>query len=1131
MRPKYDWTLLLLFCFLVPCLAFAQDQDFITGKVADARGTPIPGAGVSISSPSGKLAESLTDLDGSFRFEGLPAGTYRLEVEIVGFQKSVREGIDLSSDSSRSLDLRLDPVPPPALLPQQPAVAGSAVAGTEMRPAQQPAAPEAPVFQTAAVTDLPGLNQYQDELTLLAGSAGAAGEDNLLLITGNSANLYSGDFNDPGFRNQMMDAARMMGFQIQEFSPMGEGGPGGAPGMSFGGPGGGMGGGPGGGPGGFGGGPGGGVGFVGGRGRGAMFRQPVIEGNLSETYSNSALNARNYSLTGRTLDKPVQIQNNFGITVGGVLPFFKQAATSERGRGGAGPRRASGPPGWSFSYSGTRNRSALDILTTVPTDLERAGDFSQSFVQALVADPETGKPTVVVRPVELYLNPSDPSSRFTKLQSINPIAAGLLEFIPRANIGCADALCVNNYALQRSLPTTSDQVQFSISGLRLSSRDNIGVSYSRRWGKSLNAAVFEGLDTDRNNSAQNVNISGTHMFQSRLVGNWRVSFNRTNIDSSNSFAYKRDVEGEFGITGVSKDPMNWGPPTISFTNYGGISLAAPTMNSSQNLSLSGGLNRIATNHSIRSGGGVTWTQRNSRSDSNGRGSFSFTGYATILLDAEGRQVAWTGSDFADFLLGLPYSTSRRYVDPVANPNGNATYLRNRSWNLYVMDNWRLGGNLTINYGLRYEYTGPSYEKYDRLVTLDAAAGFSSLAQVFPDQVGPLSGVRFPRSIVAADRNNFAPRVGIAWRPKPRWPVVLRAGYGISYDTGGYSSIVNQLVNQPPFALTQNLASSRENPLTLENGFPVNPELTILNTYAIDPHYRASYIQQWNLDVQSQLSRVLVLALSYSGSKGTGLDVMRAPNAGGNAGKFIYQTNGGSAVYHGFSAQVTRRFSRGFNLGSSYTLSKSIDDVPNNVAQNDLNLAAERALSSQDQRHSFQTNFNYELPIGQNRRFFAGSSAKLLNFIAGWTFTGNLSLASGSPMTARYASSSGSGSGAALYNSLRPDATGAPVALPKDERTWLKFFNTAAFAIPSGIYGNAGRNTITGPGSFMVNLSVRKGFQLDESNRRLDLSCQVQNLLNHANPSGVSTTVNALNFGQVTSVRPMRSMTMNLRLRF
>jgi hypothetical protein len=1116
----------LAFFLLICGIAAAQDQASISGKVTDSKGVPIPGAGITVSNASGKVAEVLTDLDGSFKIDEIPAGEYQLSIEIVGFQKSSKEGVDTQAESSRALTIQL------AALPRPPAPAAPKQAARQAKTQTQETETldTTSAFQTAEVTDLPGFTQYQQDLTRDATNiAGATSrQENMVFVSGNTANLDSGDFGDPGFRDMMMGAARSMGFQIQEFNP--GGGEGGRGGMSggFGGPG------MGGGPGGPGGGPGGGMGFVGmgGRGgRGFNFRQPKIEGNLSETYSNSALNARNYSLTGQTLPKPVQIQNNFSITLGGVLPFFKtQQSTNQSGANAR--RRISGPPGWSFSYSGSRNRSALDVLTTVPTDLERAGDFSQTYTHALVTDPVTGEKTVVMQPVQLYLDPNNPDTRFTKISSINPIASQLLQFIPKANLPCAaNEPCVNNYSLERSLPTTSDQIQASITGLRLSSKDNLAVNYSMRRGSSLNAAIFQGLDTTRSNSGQNIGLSGTHMFASRLMSNWRVSVNRTRVESSNAFAFQQNVEGLLGITGVSQDPINWGPPTIGFTNYGDISLAAPTLSRNQTVSVSGGLNKIGTRHSIRTGVSFNSAQRNSYTDSNGRGTFNFTGYATILLDQQGGQVPGTGNDLADFLLGLPYSTSRRYVDPSMNPYGSSTYLRSHSWNFYIMDNWRARSNLTFNYGLRYEYAGPSYEKYDRLVSLDASNDFTMLAQVFPNQTGPLSGQWFSRSLVDPDRKDFAPRVGIAWRPTPRSPFVIRAGYGIGYNAGGYNSIVSQLINQAPFAINQNLSSDRANPLTLQVGFPLNPEVTILNTFAIDPNYRPAYAQQWDLDIQTQISRVYVLTVSYNGSKGTGLDITRAPNRSSSASNFMYLTNGGSSIYHGLNVQLSRRFSRGFNMSNSYTFSKSIDDTPGGVAQNDANLNAERSLSSQDQRHNFQTSFVYELPIGQNRRFLAGASTKLLNFVEGWTFNGNFALASGTPLTARYASSSGSSSGAALYNSLRPDATGLEVSIPKDERTWQRFFNTAAFAIPVGEFGDAGRNTITGPGSISLNLSVRKSIRLDENNRRLDFSWQVQNLLNHPNWGSVSTTVNALNFGQVTSVRAMRNMTMNLRVRF
>jgi hypothetical protein len=1110
-------------CMLDASVAASQGQGVIAGKVEDSKGVPIPGASVRVSSGPNNQAETLADLNGTFQLTGLPAGIYQLTIEIVGFLEATKDAVDASADSSRNLTIQLEPLP----RPPRPKVLPSAA--KRQKEAQEP---EALDFQAANVTDLPGLNQFQSDINL--GSAGAnslaSQGDSILFVSGNSASLDGGNLNDRGFREQLMDAARQMGFQIQEFGPGGPGGPGGA--GEFGSAGGMRGG-----PGGMGG-PGGGVGFVGmgGRGgRGPAFQQSKIEGSVTESYGNSALNARNYSLTGETLRKPVQIQNNFSLTVGGVIPFVKSSTTTNQGRfpGRGGPMSR---PGWSFTYSGNRNRSALDVLTTVPTDLERSGDFSQTYVRTMSFDPATGQQTSIVQPVQLYLNPNDPSSRFTRIPSIDPIARQLLEFIPNANLPCAaNAPCVNNYALERSLPTASDQIQVSVTGLRITSKDNLSVNYSMRRGSSLSAAMFPGLDTNRSNFAQNVSLSGMHPFQSRLIGNWRIVLNRTRTESINGFAFNRDVAGDLGITGVSQDPINYGPPTINFTSYGDLSLASPSINRNQTFSISGGLMKVGRRHSLRSGGDISWNQRNSQGDSNGRGTFSFTGFATILFDNQGGQVPGTGNDFADFLLGLPYSTSRRFVDSSVNPYGNAVYLRSHSWNLYVMDNWRIRSNLTINYGLRYEYAGPSFEKYDRLVSLDASPDFTELAQVFPDETGPLSGRYFSRSLVNPDRNNFAPRIGLAWKPKSRWPFVVRTGYGIGYNTGGYSSIVGQLVNQSPFAVNQNLATDRSDPLTLEVGFPINPTVTIQNTYAIDPNYRPAYVQQWNLDLQTQLSRLYVLTVAYSGVKGTGLDILRAPDRWENASVFIYQTSGANSIYHGLNVQLSRRFSQGFNVMSSYTFSKSIDNVSGSggsaVAQDDADLAAERGLSNQDQRHNFQTNLTYELPIGQNRMFFAGASTKLLNLISGWTFNGSLTLASGSPLTPRYASSGGSSAGSALYNSLRPDSTGTPVTLPRSERTTESFFNTAAFAIPSGPYGTAGRNTITGPGINVVNLSVRKSIRLDENNRRLDFSWQVQNLFNHPSWGGVSTTINALNFGQVTSARAMRSMTINLRIRF
>src|SRR5262249_37033089 len=147
------------------------------------------------------------------------------------------------------------------------------------------------------------------------------------------------------------------------------------------------------------------------------------------------------------------------------------------------------------------------------------------------------------------------------------------------------------------------------------------------------------------------------------------------------------------------------------------------------------------------------------------GSFMFTGFATSQY-VNGVATLGSGSDFADFLLGLPQKTYVQYSNDAFSFNGNA-------WSLHFLDDWRLAKNVSLNLGLRYEFVSPFSEAHNRLVTLDAPPDFSTVAVVRAVGVGPFSG-RFPNTIAAPDRKNFAPRLGIAWRAAER--VILRGGY-------------------------------------------------------------------------------------------------------------------------------------------------------------------------------------------------------------------------------------------------------------------------------------------------------------------------------------------------------------------
>ena len=246
-------------------------------------------------------------------------------------------------------------------------------------------------------------------------------------------------------------------------------------------------------------------------------------------------------------------------------------------------------------------------------------------------------------------------------------------------------------------------------------------------------------------------------------------------------------------------------------------------------------------HTMRWGGDFRRIQLNTQTDSNPRGSFVFTGALTSQF-VNGTAVPGTGYDLADFLLGVPQQTSVQF-------GYDRYYFRGNSWDLYVQDEWRARGNLTFNVGLRYEYVSPLSESNSRIVNLDTNSTFTAVAPVMPGQVGPVSGMVYPITLVKPDRNNFAPRVGVAWKVAKN--TVVRGGYGINYNTAAYQNIVQNMAFQPPFSDTSTNLASPTNILTLQNGFP--PTTSLTNNYGILPNYRLGYVQIWNVDIQQELT--------------------------------------------------------------------------------------------------------------------------------------------------------------------------------------------------------------------------------------------------------------------------------------
>jgi trimeric autotransporter adhesin len=662
---------------------------------------------------------------------------------------------------------------------------------------------------------------------------------------------------------------------------------------------------------------------------------------------------------------------------------------------------------------------------------------------------------------------------------------------------------------------------------------NLGLNWSRSESQTVNP--FPSLAGHSN--MQGLNLSAGWVYgKGRTNNNLRFNYNHNHLATSNLYSGAIDVAGLAGITGVSTDPFDWGIPGISFTNFGGLLDPTPRRELDQTYTISDTVSWNHGKHNWRFGGDYRRILQSFRSAKNAEGSFVFTGFATSqILPGSFELAPDTGYDFADFLLGLPQQTTLQ--------SGTSSYnFRANSFDLFVQDDWRLLPSLSLNLGVRYEYNGPYTEADNRVANLLVAPGFTGAQPVIPAGAvvpGSAGGIlTSPNpSLIQPDRNNFAPRLGLAWKPVKQ--MVVRVGYGINYNLAQYGAIIQNFAFQPPFAVTATNVSAIGAPtLTLASGFPPAPQDTT-NNFAVDPNYRLGYVQVWNLDIQQQLAGGWQLNAGYNGAKGTRLDVERAINATG-AQPFIYESSAANSIYHGATVRVRKRMAKGLGLSATYVFSKSIDDASSVgtgaviVAQNPFDIAADRGLSTFDQRHKFTGNWIYDLPFGDGHRW--ASKGALARVLGGWQYSGDFTVASGFYFTPRVLGGTldinRGVSGSLRANSIPGESVG--VADP----TTAEWFNTAAFCAPSptcsnlagSSFGDAGRNIIEGPGQFALNMVISRTFTIKES-RALELRLQALNVLNAPVFTQINTVANSLTFGQVTAASNMRRITMIARFRF
>ncbi len=302
---------------------------------------------------------------------------------------------------------------------------------------------------------------------------------------------------------------------------------------------------------------------------------------------------------------------------------------------------------------------------------------------------------------------------------------------------------------------------------------------------------------------------------------------------------------------------------------------------------------------------------------------------------------------------------------------------------FVNDDWRIGPSLTLNLGVRWDYGSPITEKYNRLVNLDVTPGFTAISPVVANEnlTGSLTHETYPDSLIRPDRKEFQPILGFAWRPIPASSIVVRGGYSLRYNTSIYQQIATQMAQQSPLSTSlqvQNQNVQTDTPLnTLRNGFNGPPGLTT-NNFAVDPNFRVGYAQNWYTSIQKDLPGSLIMTVDYYGTKGTRIAQEFYPNTypigvtnpcASCPSGYIYETSNGNSTREAGQLQLRRRLHNGFTAQLQYTYAKAIDDsnaggrgVSSLVAQNWLDLSAERGLSATDQRHLL--NFTGQYTTGQ-----------------------------------------------------------------------------------------------------------------------------------------------------------------------
>ena len=832
-----------------------------------------------------------------------------------------------------------------------------------------------------------------------------------------------------------------------------------------------------------------------------------FHGEVFEFFRNKALDARSFFAPAREDLK----RNQFGGAIGG--PLRKDRI-------------------WFHAfYEGLRELTAFSAAGYSPTEEMFAGNFRATG--RIIHDPSSYRADSGAR--DPFPNFTIPASRS------NPVARNLLAYYrPGTSLASRPTNVFGN-----PLKTLKDNQGGGRLDVSLSPRSQLFAQFFRQNAPSTQAGLFPLSGLLYQNEATLAMTQHSWSLSANMANTLRFGFLRNVAVGGNEARELGPILAQIGITNTFD---SHGVSAVNLQGYSSFGRANGEIGNRDNTwQLDEEFTYNKGGHSLAAGIGLRYRRGwhlNGNANALGTLFFQPAFTAQLAVNSQGQlvPVAGTGDSFADFLMGLPLSGNMAGL-PVVQ-------FRATQFAPFFQDTWKLSPDLTLNYGLSWFLeTPPDPQGWarDLVHSFDFSPGLVTYAGL-----GQISS-----QITAMDGNNFAPRVGLAWKPGSSSNTVIRVGAGIYYSEFPWLFVAFPLTSPSPFGAGQSFTNSLTNPVPTSslgvNVFPPAPSGRLTGSYAsnlppgttvtlLNRAYRTTYASQWNLSIQHNLSRNDFVELSYIGSSAHRLpnilDLAQCrPTASLQCdpgtrpwpryGLIGYVDSAGNSSNQAFISKYEHRMEQGLNLRFEYTFGKALSDTWQ--ATNTTNQIASCRRCSKgptnfDVRHRAVASAVWELPFG--RAYHPSGWAGMA--VGGWSVTAITVFSTGQPVNLR-----------------APNQTGSPFIVPLPNRVCdgrsdqlagnvrnngFLWFDTACFTVPAvGYFGNSGATVIPGPGIANWDLGIQKTLPLREA-IRLHFRAEMFNAWNHAQfqqPNGDSGA--GVNFGRISAARPPRLIQLALKV--